>query len=403
MKPSLRAAPSSAPLPVMLAVTGIESFTTSLVEFGLFFYLAERYAFTDTQNLLVALGFGVGYTLGGWQSHTLTQRFGERRALAGFLITLFILNLVLGLQPGDQLAQPALLLAMIALNALIGLGSGLKWPVIETYVTAGRPPRQTSRALGLFNLTWAFTLILAIAPAGLIIEHAPAAVFLLPAVLTLITLGLLTKLPAQPDHLEHDDPQRPDPHTINHYQRLTRSARASLTHGMLLLFLVNPLFPGIFQRFGVHVAAATFLATPLHITRLAFFAWMQRADRWHGKRLGLCLTAWAIPLGCAAIVFGPTLELVLLGQAVMGAGLGYAYYAALYYALITHNASVEAGGQHEALIGAGFTLGPLLGLAGTLLGGTTGLALLTAPVAAGCVFISLKPLRPTPAPPDRPA
>ena len=41
-----------------------------------------------------------------------------------------------------------------------------------------------------------------------------------------------------------------------------------------------------------------------------------------------------------------------------------AYTASLYYALVVKNASVDAGGAHEALIGLGFVLGPVAGLVG---------------------------------------
>jgi len=50
-----------------------------------------------------------------------------------------------------------------------------------------------------------------------------------------------------------------------------------------------------------------------------------------------------------------------------GMAAGFSYTAALYYALVAENASVDAGGAHESLIGIGIGLGPLSGLAGQLL------------------------------------
>jgi hypothetical protein len=46
--------------------------------------------------------------------------------------------------------------------------------------------------------------------------------------------------------------------------------------------------------------------------------------------------------------------------------MGLTYYAALYYALAVGHAEVEAGGSFEALIGAGYFLGPLLGIGAQL-------------------------------------
>ena len=93
------------------------------------------------------------------------------------------------------------------------------------------------------------------------------------------------------------------------------------------------------------------------------------------------------------------------GELIFGGAAGFAYTAALYYALLAENASVDAGGAHESLIGIGIGLGPLSGLAGQLLVGqrvpfTTGtalgpfvaLALTTLPIMAVCVLGSLRPL-----------
>jgi hypothetical protein len=75
----------------------------------------------------------------------------------------------------------------------------------------------------------------------------------------------------------------------------------------------------------------------------------------------------ALPLGFALVLFGTNIGLVLAGEALFGAAAGLLYTAALYYAQVVQNASVDAGGAHEALIGAGYALGPLAGLIGTAL------------------------------------
>ena len=53
---------------------------------------------------------------------------------------------------------------------------------------------------------------------------------------------------------------------------------------------------------------------------------------------------------------------MIAGLAVFGIGHSLIYSAALYYALEVGQAEVQAGGKHEALIGCGYTFGPLLGL-----------------------------------------
>ena len=74
-----------------------------------------------------------------------------------------------------------------------------------------------------------------------------------------------------------------------------------------------------------------------------------------------------LPAGFLLILLGNSLPLVILGEVVFGTAAGFSYTAALYYALVSENASVDAGGAHEGLIGIGIGLGPLSGLAGQLL------------------------------------
>ena len=51
---------------------------------------------------------------------------------------------------------------------------------------------------------------------------------------------------------------------------------------------------------------------------------------------------------------------MVAGELLFGWAVGEVYFAALYYAMVVQNASVEAGGGHERIIGLGFALGFLL-------------------------------------------
>jgi hypothetical protein len=70
---------------------------------------------------------------------------------------------------------------------------------------------------------------------------------------------------------------------------------------------------------------------------------------------------------------------MLAGLVAFGAGHGILYFASLYYAMAVGGAEVDAGGTFEALIGAGYVVGPLAGLAA----GDTHGGLVAATAAAG--------------------
>jgi hypothetical protein len=54
------------------------------------------------------------------------------------------------------------------------------------------------------------------------------------------------------------------------------------------------------------------------------------------------------------------------GLGLFGVGMAVIYSGALYYAMEVGKAQVQAGGKHEALIGAGYTAGPLIGLSASI-------------------------------------
>jgi NADH:ubiquinone oxidoreductase subunit 6 (subunit J) len=67
--------------------------------------------------------------------------------------------------------------------------------------------------------------------------------------------------------------------------------------------------------------------------------------------------------GFACAVAAPNEWGIALGLFALGLGQGTIYYSAIYYGLAVGAAEVDAGGIHEALVGAGYFMGPALGLA----------------------------------------
>jgi hypothetical protein len=239
---------------------------------------------------------------------------------------------------------------------------------------------------------------LALALAGpLIASGHPGALFVLATLLNLGSLLLLPLFPARVLHMEDSHPSRPLGAALARYRSLLHASRWSMLSSYALMFLLAPLLPEVFRRLGCSVQRATLWASCLDAVRLATFAYLAIVASWHGRRGPLLLSAVGLPLGFCAIVFGGSLSSVLLGELVFGILAGVSYYAALYYALVVQNASVDAGGAHEGLIGLGLVIGPAVGLLGHALasvGAPYQLGLLAAafPVVLACWWGSLRSL-----------
>lgn len=278
--------------------------------------------------------------------------------------------------------------------------------MVESYVSAGRPPKELLSILGRYNVTWATAGFAAIGVTGLIVDTGlPSLFFWLPAALNLIAIAITLGLPATPRHLDHAHPERPVAHELSNIRALLGSARWSMIGSYALLYVLAPLMPSLLDHLGLSVTVAAPVASLLDAVRVVSFGVFGWYAGWHGKRLPMWLTVAALPAGFLTILLGDSLPLVIVGELIFGGAAGFAYTAALYYALVAENASVDAGGAHESLIGIGIGLGPLSGLAGQLLVGqrvpfTTGtalgpfvaLALTTLPIMAVCTLGSLRPL-----------
>ena len=240
-------------------------------------------------------------------------------------------------------SEPAV---FVACQLVFQLGNGLMWPVVESYVSAGRSPLETARALGRFNVTWSSTVPTGVMLSGPIIEHGGTWLFGAALIGFVVCLASAPWLPARPAHLSHDAPERLDPTHSLRYQRLLRSSRWLLLFGYTIFFLLPPLMPQLFEDMGHDVATATAVASAIEWARFATFTAMYLTTRWHNRvgLLALCLVM--LPLTfvgilVSAAMFKSTVMVVAFSLA-FGVVECLIYYAALYYGMVVLNDALFA-------------------------------------------------------------
>lgn len=377
--------PKRSSFAIILLITFIESFATILLERGVHFYTEEVLGYSESDNLWLGLALGISYIVGAFTSHPIADRIGERRLIS--LAVLGALAIHVTLMFWQDYA------AFITVMIVTGMLSGWKWPVIESYIAAGRTPKQQARAIAMFNVSWATSVPLALVAVGLLVDTgSPMAIFLTAAICNAAVLALLTRINPEPIHLEHDHPERPVEHEIAWYQRLLSASRWTMLGSYALLFLLSPLMPFIFADLGYDARSGAWFSSLMDVMRLVAFIAMGIWIGWHGMMSPIVVSIVAMPVGFVMILLGPNLATVIAGEIAFGLSSGICYYASLYYAMVVKNASVDAGGAHEGLIGIGFALGPMMGLLGLALGdgsslSTAGVSLLwiTVPFMLICI------------------
>ena len=370
------------------------SFAATLLQRGSYFFTHDVLGFSQAQNLWLALLVGITYVAGASASHPLAARFGERRTLLGVQLCLASIHVLIACVPAASLLVVAL--------ATIAMLQGMMWPIFESYMSAGETPATLGRVLGRYNIGWALSVAPALAVAGpLIASGSPRLLFVLAAVLYTAVMLSCRALPAQPAHLEAGHSARPNPGVLQLYRGLLKASRFAMLGSYTLMYVLAPLMPQIMRGVGFGTAGAARASSLIDIARLSCFIGLFAFSGWHGRKTPIGLAIAALPLGFALVLFGSDVSFVVSGELLFGAAAGFLYTAALYYAQVVQNASVDAGGAHEALIGLGYALGPSAGLIGTALAhgqgpGTTayvqGMSVATLPLIAACSLAALWPL-----------
>jgi MFS family permease len=344
----------------ILLNTFASSFAGMLLQRGLYFFTHDVLGFSRAQNLWFALMFGVAYLCGARASHRLTAHFGERRTLLALITLSVLVQAALVWIPGVL----ALTIGFSAMAALLGA----RWPIFESYMCAGETPQSLGRALSRYNISWALSVAPALWLAGpLIASGTPRALFAVAAVLHALVGASCLAFPPVPARLDAAHPARPDPLLVEHSNKLLASARFVMLESYTLLFLLAPLMPEIMHGVGFETAAAARASSVLDVARLGCFVGLFAYTGWHGRRGPIAFAIVALPLGFALVLFGRGVTSVISGELLFGVAMGFLYTAALFYAQLVKNASVDAGGAHEALIGLGYALGPGAGLIGVAL------------------------------------
>ena len=367
------------------------SFAGTLLQRGAYFYTHQVLGFSPAQNLWLALLIGVTYVGGASASHPLSARFGERRTLLSVLFALVSVHLLIT----SISVAPLLVVAL----ATVGFLQGSMWPIFESYMSAGETPRTLARILSRYNMTWALSVPLSLALAGVIIASgAPRLLFIAAATLFGVVALSCRAFPRTPVHLEADHVERPNAAVLNSYRPLLTASRLAMLLSYALMYVLAPLMPEIMKGVGLNTASAARAASLLDVARFGCFVILFVFAGWHGRKLPILAAIAALPVGFALVLLGPSLATVIAGEVLFGAAAGLLYTSALYYAQVVQNASVDAGGAHEALIGLGYALGPGAGLIGTVLAHgagpgsvdyTQGMSIATLPLVAVCSCAAL--------------
>jgi len=367
---STRIPPVPAPLWAVQLLTFIGGVGTAVLTNGVYFLTKHAYGFDTLHNYVLAIVLGVTYIVGSSFAGRIVDALNARGVCTRttLAVTLVLLGLVCFWPPlvaglsDDPSKTSWAIWPMVAIYSPL---TGILWPIVESYLSGGRRGNELRSAVGWWNVVWSSAGVMGWWAMGPLVEkHALAMMAALGVVHFLNALPLLwfPRVPAAHVDEEHD----PHPPV---YRALLTTFRMLLPMSYVFNTVLGPYLPEAMKRLGVSAAWAPPLAATWQAARVVAFFTLQRWHGWHGRWSTPILGGLMLLIGFSMIVLQPHivvgtpgLTLVLAGLALQGTGMATIYTGALYYALEVGNADVDAGGTHEALIGLGYTIGPLCGL-----------------------------------------
>ena len=340
-------------------IEGLNSFGTVLYFTYVYFLLHQKFGFGDRDNLAVAALLGLIYAVAAWQGGRFGQRHGNFAALKlGF--GLMAVSWIIAAQLGTAVGQ-------IAGAAAVSLGMCFTWPVLEALVSEGETPDRIPHAVGIYNITWAWTNAGALFIGGAIIEKfGYVSIYWLPLGIVLLQLALTfwlekIKLPAgQKNSALPPDVKHPSPGRAQNFLRLAWLANPFAYIAINTLIAV---LPGVAGKFHLTPMFAGFACSLWGFVRLATFVVLWRWDGWHYRFRWLATAFVLLIISFTLILVAPGLSVVLAAQVFFGAAIGLIYYSSLFYSMDASDTKSEHGGIHEAAIGAGNFIGPAVGAA----------------------------------------
>jgi MFS family permease len=395
------------PLIAVLIFTFVGSLGTGAITNGFSFIATQGLGYERKMNLLLALVLGASYIAGALLSGKLVKsaRYTPRTLLAILLVLIAIicqLPMLAKLFAPHHLQRQYLEYAVWLLIIVFSPATGVFWPIVEGYLSGGRQGKDLRSSIGRFNIVWSAALVISFWLMAPLLKDHP---FLILSLLGLCQLALIIVLRWFPTHPPKHLPIQPEtatiqtsdqPNTNNQpvpevYAQLLILFRVLLIASYIVLSALSPLLPIVEAELGVDVQWKTPLASAWLISRLFLFIFFERWHGWHGRwwtpwtGMACMLVGFAGAVGSPIIQsatgsFAAGIAMLIFGLVIVGIGIAMTYYGALYYAMAIGNtqthpnadtdsdtnhqadASVEAGGKHEAVIGLGYTIGPLCGI-----------------------------------------
>jgi MFS family permease len=344
----------------IFCLEGLNAFATAFFFNYLFFYLRNRFGFSNFGNLLFCALNGFIYMFAAYPG----GHFGQKR---GYFSALRLGCGIMAL----ALAAGSFFHNVIALGVTMSiwtLGLCLTWPTLEALVSEKESPGRLPKLIGIYNVIWAGGAASAYFSGGAIVEKLGwQSIFWIPVLLHILQLLLTFKLaPAwqqvsrMDTHFGNGTP--PMPHARNPKAKsFLKLAWLANPFSYIAINAVVPLIPSLSERLQLSPKFAGFFCSIWLFSRMLTFAVLSLWPAWHYNFRWMLGSYMGILFSFTGMLLVNHLWMFILLQLTFGWCIGLIYYSSLYYSMDVGEEKGSHGGIHEAVIGIGIFGGPAIG------------------------------------------
>ena len=350
------------------AVEAICAFAGILFLYCAFFWTKKKFGYSPTENLLLTATHGFTYIFASKYGGRIADRWGYDRMLSLCSLGLAAV-LLLGWIP-DWRWTPFVVVALFTLFI------GPVWPSLEAAVLHCPGSTSMPNRLGFYNITWASGDALGFAVSALFFKWNPDSILWIAGLFYLVKwlwLQLGSRHSSTEGEVAMDMPHSGDDVPREVKRRFMHTAWMANGLGFLMLAGLVALTPQIGESLGLSEEMTIWLTSSQLFARAASFAICWKWEGWHYHRGWSLGALWLAPVSLAAAFFIHNSAVVFVSLAIFGLAHGLSYSGSLYYSLDYGENKGEHGGLHEAILGIGIFVGPLLAaLVSSRNGGTFG-------------------------------
>lgn len=248
---------------------------------------------------------------------------------------------------------------LLVLSGLFGCGLACFWPCIIAWLGEGLSGHKLASRLTIFSVAWNIGLVAGFALTGVLYKHGPTLAFYAAAGLILLVASLLLLPTKQSMNGDGSDSTAPVAH-IPKGRGFRKTAWLANFANNFALAGTGALFPQLATHLGIGADVHGALFAASRAAALAAFVVLQLLLFWRTRLWPL----WIAQLGCAAslvwIGLASTTWMFAAAWLIAGVVSGYAYQASIYFTLEEMTEKGKGSGFHEAVVGSGMFLGPML-------------------------------------------